>query len=54
MGSIPLMIFVLTMGGQKIAGPVRPALEAHWGRRKTQQFFDFKQIVHTWDFDLIW
>jgi hypothetical protein len=53
-GIYPLDNFVISMGGQKMTGPMQPALEAHWERREAQQFFDFKQIVHTWDFDLIW
>ncbi len=30
-GIYPLDDFVITMGGRKITGPMRPALEAHWG-----------------------
>ena len=40
--------------GQKITGPAKPSLKRHWGRTKARCFFDFKCIVQSDDFDLIW
>jgi hypothetical protein len=53
-GLFPLDDFVISMDGQKITGPIKTSLEAHWRRAEAKWFFDFKQIVHSPDFDLIW
>jgi hypothetical protein len=53
-GLFPLNDFVISVDGQKITGPIKPSLETHWGRREAKQFFNFKLIVHSSDFDLIW
>jgi hypothetical protein len=41
------------MDGQKITGPIKTSLEAHWRRAEAKRFFDFKHIIHSPDFDLI-
>jgi hypothetical protein len=42
------------MDGRKITGPIKTSLEAHWGNEEAKRFFNFKHIVHSPDFDLIW
>jgi hypothetical protein len=53
-GLFPLDDFVISMDGQKITGPIKTSLEAHWGRAESKQFFGFKHIIHSSDIGLIW
>ncbi len=53
-GLFPLDDFVISMDGQKITGPIKTSLGAHWGRAKAKWFFDFKHILNSPNFDLIW
>ena len=53
-GSYPNEDFIITMGGAKTTGPIRDALERHWGRTEAQRFFHLKHIVYSQNFDLIW
>ena len=53
-GIYPNEDFVIIMRGAKITGPIREALEQHWGRTEATRFFDFKHIVDSHNFDLIW
>jgi hypothetical protein len=53
-GLFPLDDFVISMDGQKITGPIKTSLEAHWGRAEAKWFFDFKHIIHSPNFNLIW
>ncbi len=46
--------FIITMGGAKTTGPIRDALEQHWGRTEAQSVFHLKHIVYSQNFDLIW
>ncbi len=45
---------IISMQGVKITGPIRDALEQHWGKTEAKRFFDFKNIVESCNFDLIW
>ena len=53
-GIYPHEDFIITTRGTKITGPVRDALVRHWGGSEARRFFDFKKIVHSRNFDLIW
>ena len=53
-GIYPNEDFIITMGGVKTTGPIRDALERHWGRTEAQRFFHLKHIVYSQNFDLIW
>jgi hypothetical protein len=43
-GIYPNEDFVITMRGAKITGPIRDALEQHWGRTEAKRFFDYNII----------
>jgi hypothetical protein len=53
-GCFPSENFWVYANGQKITSPTKQSLESHWGRAEAKHFFDFKLIVHSSDFDLIW
>ncbi len=53
-GNYPSEDFIVSMRGIKTTSPIRPALETHWGKTEAHHFFNFKNIVHTHNFDLIW
>jgi hypothetical protein len=53
-GNYPSEDFIVSMWGIKTTSPIRPALETHWGKTEARRFFNFKNIVHTHNFDLIW
>jgi hypothetical protein len=53
-GIYPHDNFIISTGGIKTTGPVRPALKSHWVCTEAQRFFHFKHIVHNHNFNLIW
>ncbi len=53
-GRFPVEDFCVYTSGHKVSGPIKPALEMHWGRAEAKRFLDFKHIVASSDFDTIW
>ena len=53
-GIYPNEDFAIYTRGAKVTGPIRDALEQHWGRTEAKRFFSFKHIVESHHFDLIW
>jgi hypothetical protein len=42
-GIYPHDNFFISMGGIKTTGPIRPALESHWGCTEARRFFSFQR-----------
>jgi hypothetical protein len=53
-GSFPYEQIWITMGGEKVTGPLQLELEELWGRSTAKKFFNKKGIIFCAHFDSVW
>ncbi len=46
--------FRILVNNGKVTGPIRPAMEDHWGKEAGRHFLDKKQIIPSLEFNYVW